>query len=134
MHTITYVSTAMPELNEAQIAELLSQTVANNTANNFTGILIYSEGNFFQVLEGEKEGITRLFAKIKQDSRHYNLIKIFERETENSTFTKYGSSFTVISNSSQIRDLYRFLNREKENNPEGYNNIQYLAQKFMTLI
>ncbi|MBQ4822331.1 BLUF domain-containing protein [Aquimarina sp. MMG016] len=132
-HTITYVSTASSELTDNDILDLMIFVKLQNNINQIMGVLIHSEGNFFQVLQGEEDVIKKLFAKIKQDSRHYNVIKMIDRETKNTSFSSYHSSFTVIKDGSGHTELQKFLDNEKINNPENYKSISYLAQKFMKL-
>ena len=131
--TISYVSTAHPSLANSDINELFKFVKHYNNDQNITGILMYSDGNFFQVLEGEKEQIQILFEKIKLDSRHYNVIKIFDREITDCSFSKYHSSFKVIGEKFNHKELQDFLKEEKSNNPDNYKNISYLANKFMKL-
>ncbi len=102
-----------------------------NNLLDITGILIHSDGNFLQILEGEKLTITPLFKKIKTDTRHYNIIKMLDKEIKTPTFTKYHSSFTVISGHKSYKELQDFLNAEKNNNPEHFESISYLTQKFI---
>jgi len=97
------------------------------------GILMFSDGNFFQVLEGKKEHIHLLFEKIQQDERHYNIIKIFDREITNSAFSKYHSSFKVMDENFGHKELQQFLKEEKSYNPDNFKNISYLTNKFMKL-
>lgn len=61
-------------------------------------------------------------------------MKIFEKTTPSRSFSKYHSDFKAIENPANIKELYNFLKLEKQNNPEGYSQIAYLAQKFLTLI
>lgn len=61
--TISYVSTANRLLTNADINELLDFVKVKNNSLNITGILMYSDGNFFQILEGEKTIIKELFKK-----------------------------------------------------------------------
>jgi hypothetical protein len=96
--------------------------------------LIHSDGNFFQIIEGEKQKVKKLFNKIKQDPRHYNLIKLLDKSIEAFSFVSYTSSFTIIFDRSNIKELNTFLNREKQYNPLGFESIAYLTQKFLTLI
>ena len=134
MHTITYVSTASPELSEDDIKKLLETSKRANIENSISGIFIYADGNFFQIIEGEAQKIKALYQTIEQDSRHFNLIKLLDKKIEAFSFASYTSSFTIISDTSNIKELYKFLNREKQYNPKGFENITYLTQKFLTLI
>ncbi|MEL6812087.1 MAG: BLUF domain-containing protein [Bacteroidota bacterium] len=137
MYTIVYVSTVQPYVDETGIEAIFSHSERINNKHKIGGILMYSEGNFFQILEIEyakKHIIIDLFEKIKKDPRHYNVIKIFGKKTTAPSFSKYHTSFNVVKDSSNIRELFRFLKNEKKYNPEGYSEIAYLAQKFLALI
>ncbi|MHA7059872.1 BLUF domain-containing protein [Aquimarina sp. M1] len=131
--TISYVSTANQSLTNSDINELFEYVKHYNTDQNITGILMYSDGNFFQVIEGEKEQIQQLYKKIQLDSRHYNVIKIFDREILNCSFTRYHSSFKVMGEKYDHKELQHFLRLERSHNPDNYKNISYLANKFMKL-
>lgn len=130
---ISYVSTATPNLSDAEIQELMDFVKIHNNANQITGVLMYSDGNFFQVLEGEKNVIQELFAKIKKDPRHYDVIQIISNQIAERNFSEYHSSFTTIKDSTSHAELYKFLKNEEANNPENYKSISYLATKFMNL-
>jgi hypothetical protein len=133
MYTITYVSTASPYLSEEETKKLLVSAKNDNISNDISGVLIYSDGNFFQIIEGEEQKIKKLFIKIEQDPRHYNLIKLLDKSIEAFSFASYTSSFTIIYDRSNIKELNKFLNREKQYNPLGFENISYLTQKFIPL-
>ncbi|WP_373056620.1 BLUF domain-containing protein [Zunongwangia sp. H14] len=92
-HAICYVSTANPELNDEDIEEVLNWSKNWNNSHQITGILLYSEGNFFQVLEGKHDILTDLFQNIRKDKRHHSLIKIFEKEIKKEAFTEYEVDF-----------------------------------------
>ncbi|KAA1243276.1 BLUF domain-containing protein [Aquimarina sp. RZ0] len=135
MHRILcYVSTTNPELSDAEIQELLDFVKQNNRHQNFTGVLMYSDGNFFQVLEGEKKEVSIMFEKIKLDSRHHSMIMIFDREITKSSFTNYDTAFMVVSDQHHnYSALHDYLEHEKSRNPKVFNNISYLTHKFMKL-
>lgn len=61
----------------------------SNNEDDITGILLFSEGNFFQVLEGKKEKVLALYEKIKLDDRHRNIIKILSREIHKEAYDGY---------------------------------------------
>ncbi|GAB5399159.1 MAG: hypothetical protein Aureis2KO_07440 [Aureisphaera sp.] len=124
-------------MEETDIQQLLEHTETSNNARNISGILVFKDGNFFQILEcpiAEKENLVSLFEKIKNDPRHYNVIKIIERHNRSRLFETYRSSFKVLLNPSEIKGVYNYLKQEKEYNPEGYSEVAYLTQKFLALI
>ncbi len=133
-YTISYVSTVSPYLSDSDIEELMDYVKIHNNFLNITGILIYADGNFFQVLEGEEDTIKILFERIRKDPRHYNVIKILDNHIEDNSFSEYHSSFTIISDRSGYKELHKFLQKEKLSNPEHFKSISYLTQKFMKLL
>lgn len=99
-YAVTYVSTASRDLNAEEISELLKYSKENNNSRGITGILLFSEGNFFQIIEGEKEKILELYQRIKTDKRHHNLIQIVGKEIHNEAYNGYEADF--ISEGSYI--------------------------------
>ncbi|MEM7086515.1 MAG: BLUF domain-containing protein [Bacteroidota bacterium] len=137
MYSIVYVSTAQPDLEEIAIKKMMQEFQEFNNSRNIKGILMYSRGNFFQVLESEfrnRQVILDLYENIKRDGRHYDIIKILEKRTVAPCFSKYNTAFKAIYKSSNIKELYGFLKQEEKYNPEGYSKIAYLSQKFLALI
>jgi len=55
-YAISYVSTATKDLKQNEIEKILYSSEKQNNIDNITGLLLFSEGNFFQVIEGKKEG------------------------------------------------------------------------------
>ncbi len=67
---IIYASSLAPGVDESCIEGILEAAVANNSRQGFTGLLLYVNRSFLQVLEGEAEALDALFEKIRQDPRH----------------------------------------------------------------
>jgi len=130
LRIISYVSTVNPKLKDSEMNELFEFVRHTNNAQNITGILMYSEGNFFQVLEGTKDQLHSLFKKISEDSRHYNIIKIFDRPILNCSFSEYRSSFKVFTEKYDHKELDYFLREEQSHHPETYKNIYLNKQMF----
>lgn len=92
-YAIVYVSSATKDLKESEIKTILEQSVAWNNRHGLTGILLFSEGNFFQVLEGEESVIKDLFESIKKDPRHHNVLQIFGKEIHREAYDGYKADF-----------------------------------------
>ncbi|MCC4213063.1 BLUF domain-containing protein [Leeuwenhoekiella parthenopeia] len=108
MYAICYVSDERKELNKEDLILLYEQTVYNNYREQITGVLIYKDGSFFQVLEGEHQIITSLFDKIKKDKRHMNVITLFKRESDR-VFDDYLTGFSIVDNYQGLESLRIFL-------------------------
>ena len=88
-HAICYVSNSDRKLEHQQIEELLRFCQDKNKRLGIKGLLIYSEGKFFQILEGDKKVILPLFRKIEKDSRHDGIIQVIGRDIEQGSFDGY---------------------------------------------
>lgn len=102
-YAISYVSTAQKDLEPGEVVELLDQTEVRNNKLGIHGLLIYSEGNFFEVLEGQKEMILELYDSIRQDGRHKNIIPIFEKSINGKPFDPENGYF--ISANTQYKKI-----------------------------
>jgi len=78
MIRLIYASSAVQALKAEQLLALLEHSQRNNRAEEITGILLYSNDTFFQVLEGEEEQVNKLYVQIEKDPRHKDC-KIVEK-------------------------------------------------------
>ena len=93
MHKIIYFSSATKPLKEEEINLLLVKAHHYNFEKGITGVLLYLEGDFLQVLEGRKIDVDNLFHKIKKDSRHKLIITIFDQEIKKRQFLEWSMGF-----------------------------------------
>ncbi len=101
-YAICYVSHVAKNVSEENIEQLLQKSQISNMKKNITGVLLYSEGNFFQVLEGEESVVKSLFTKIEEDDRHTAIFKIFGKQIEIYKYDGYQSDF--VSNANKIKE------------------------------
>lgn len=64
----------------AELANILAVSLANNRTRSITGALVSTPEHFAQVLEGPRQAVTALMARIEADPRHGD-ISIVARET-----------------------------------------------------
>jgi len=69
-YQIIYSSASSTPMQIDELEDLLEQAQANNSITGITGALVYVDGYFLQVLEGEQEAVEKLFATISKDLRH----------------------------------------------------------------
>ncbi len=67
---LIYVSVATEPMSAEALDELLVVARRNNEARRLTGMLLYKNQRFMQVLEGDDEVVGNLFDTVKQDPRH----------------------------------------------------------------
>lgn len=109
-YSICFVSTADRHLTDEEVKTLLKSSKTWNNNHHITGLMLYSSGNFFQVLEGEKEMICDLFKRIKKDQRHYNLIKIFEKEITKTAYDGFESDIIDGDKKPEIYKIQDYIN------------------------
>ena len=71
-----YSSRAIKAFTQAELLELLARSRENNSKLGVTGMLLYKDGEFMQVLEGAEQTVRTLIAKIERDPRHKNVSKL----------------------------------------------------------
>lgn len=79
LHRLIYISSASGDFGQAELELILSCSRANNAKHGVTGLLLFHDGCFFQVLEGDKESVQRTFAAISPDNRHTGVIILESR-------------------------------------------------------
>ena len=108
MYYIIYLSTGTKQFTEDDLTVILSKSVANNTRDNVTGVMLYHEGNFIQLLEGEKEAIFDTFKRINNDDRHTAISTIASGESNQRNFPDWAMGFKSI-NAEALKELKGYL-------------------------
>lgn len=73
LYRVCYSSKATAPMTEAGLEAILAAAHRNNDADGVTGVLLYTEGHFLQILEGEKDAVERTLGRIAGDPRHEGL-------------------------------------------------------------
>lgn len=76
LYRLIYHSTAKPGLGYQQLKQILLSAEKYNVINDITGVLLYSDGQFLQILEGSRENLTHTFLRISQDFRHSDAVLV----------------------------------------------------------
>ena len=97
MHHIIYLSQATHSLSDEQLQKILLQARRYNAERNITGLLLYGNGHFLQVIEGEQQTVTALYEKIKRDARHGSVITFANKAIEQRTFAEWSMAFKPAS-------------------------------------
>ena len=103
MYCLTYVSSAVEPFSREALRELLQVCVANNSKLGITGMLLYKDGNFMQVLEGEQSAVTMVREKVFSDPRHRGVITLIKGEQEGRDFPDWSMGFHDLSSPEAAR-------------------------------
>ncbi len=93
MFFLVYVSSAVQPFSRADLDDLLATSRDNNAMAGITGMLLYKDGNFMQVLEGEEGAVRALYDKIGADPRHKGEITLRQGFTEERQFPDWSMGF-----------------------------------------
>lgn len=96
IYYLIYCSSANHIFSEQELADILTVSRANNTSLNVTGILLYSNGNIAQVLEGEQAVVKNLYEKIEKDQRHRNVLLLASGEFAERSFSEWSMAFKTV--------------------------------------
>ena len=113
---------------------LYSKAKENNAKHDITGILIYHNGNFLQVLEGQRDHVDYAYEKIRLDSRHKNILKVINIEVEQRIFEDYNFGFTVIDSNKEFGELYDYLEWLKNAENKFANKVITMVENFIRTI
>src|SRR4051812_24166984 len=80
MRQLLYASNTNRDVPDAVLEDILAASRRNNPGVGVTGILLYVEGGFMQVLEGEEAAVGEVYARIGRDKRHWNSQVLLDRE------------------------------------------------------
>jgi hypothetical protein len=93
---LIYASTATKEFTDADLLQLLSVVRERNEKLALTGMLLHTDNNFFQVLEGEPAVVDEIFKKISQDERHTRVVNIIREPIAKRSFGEWSMGFTSV--------------------------------------
>jgi hypothetical protein len=77
---VAYCSRAAPEVDALTVDRIVATARRTNPAQGITGLLVFGSGVFFQWLEGPRDHITGLMAKILRDPRHDEVVTLSHSE------------------------------------------------------
>jgi hypothetical protein len=87
---LVYLSRATMHVDRAELVDITNVSVANNRGRDVTGALLFCNGYFLQILEGTKEVVEQLLAKISTDERHADVQVLERREASQRAFGEWG--------------------------------------------
>jgi hypothetical protein len=100
MYTVIYVSSAVELFPEGELEKLLEKARLNNHSLGVTGMLLYKDGNFMQMLEGPKEAVLGLLVKIEADPRHRGILRLLQQERTEREFSDWAMGFKRLESKS----------------------------------
>ncbi|MBS1302678.1 BLUF domain-containing protein [Loktanella sp. SALINAS62] len=91
---LAYVSLSTSPLDEMTLSDILKASQRNNARDKITGVLMYHDEIFFQVLEGEQSSVEDCYYKrISHDPRHKSLSLMWADLAESPAFSDWAMGY-----------------------------------------
>lgn len=93
IYQTAYFSSASASMTENDVAVILADAQVKNKILGVTGMLLLMDQVFFQVLEGDKDVVEALIARIEKNPLHGGLIRVHSAEREERLFPSWSMGF-----------------------------------------
>jgi len=109
---LAYVSRAVHLMDEPALDTLLRSARHRNQELGVTGMLLYRSQSFVQVLEGPEQNVCEVFARIREDQRHFRVRTLLERPTATRKFPNWSMGFRRLDGNNAPDGYHGFLEGE----------------------
>lgn len=92
---LVYNSSATEDLPESELFRILETAQTRNRANGVSGMLLYHEGVFLQVLEGPPEAVEETYRRNLRDRRHHGILPLIDKAVSARSFPSWSMSFRI---------------------------------------
>lgn len=86
---LSYLSEAVSDMSFLGLMRLLESARTFNQNNGITGILLYDNQQFGQIIEGERASVMKAWKRIQDDKRHHRIELLEIREIEERSFPEW---------------------------------------------
>ncbi len=133
---VVYISTATKLFDSAELREMLKESNERNKQSDVTGMLLYKDGQFMQVLEGSAEAVTATFSRISRDPRHHGIMVLLKGAVQERRFPRWSMAFRDLNlpDHQDVPGFSEFLNtpltgKEFANDPDRCEKLLLVFKK-----
>lgn len=130
------VSQADHDLSYRDLEAFLDAAIERNTANGVTGLLVYRDGRFLQILEGKQDDVLEAIAESIKDPQHTHLKVVAERPAEGRLFPFWAMAYQDGDLDSSVcaplfRKLFELASDHKSNDAHFFFIMTEVARQLM---
>jgi len=117
---LIYVSKALHLQSRQELDALLQVARKRNESSGVTGLLLYKDKSFIQLLEGGKDDVYETFNLIQHDPRHHRVKVLIDGEQASERlFSEWAMGFQNLDDESSLPDegYFDFYNDCLPENP-----------------
>lgn len=109
-HQLIYTSRPTARVTTEMLLELLQKSQEKNPTLDISGLLVYHNGRFMQLLEGRRDDVQALFEVIREDPRHADVqIMLEKRATERCMHSWVMGFYTTAALDARISRQHFYL-------------------------
>lgn len=108
MKRIIYCSQATHDFSPEELVTLLEVARGLNERVGLSGMLLYSNQSFLQMLEGDEDALEATYARIMADGRHTNLRLLMDAEVPAKMFPSWSMGFEHVDDEELAEEMAGF--------------------------
>ena len=93
MRQLLYVSKTAQPVSLGDLDDILTASRRNNAQSGITGLLLFIDDGFLQVLEGDEKAVRDVYARVARDPRHGEAMVMLDREIPVRAFPEWSMGF-----------------------------------------
>lgn len=97
LYYLLYVSKVARAMDDDELVDILTESRRNNERDDITGLLLYKEDTFMQLLEGPHQAVSNTFDRIERDPRHTKISVLVEGSVDARRFARWSMGFSEMS-------------------------------------
>lgn len=106
---LMFISDSAVDVSDQLLLDILVRADKNNRARGISGLLLYSQNRFIQLIEArQKQTVEALFAKISKDIRHKNLEVLLRQESSELQIATWAMGFSMTGKEDPAITEYSF--------------------------
>lgn len=100
-YQVIYSSVSSTPMQQEDLEDILERAQGNNARSGITGALVYVDGCFLQVLEGDAQAVQSLMEKIAADLRHETVAVLQAQTVDTAAFANWKMAY-VSATSAEV--------------------------------
>ena len=97
LYCLVYTSVAKQKMTDNCLKNLLDRTRSKNSAVSLTGMLLYIDPYFVQILEGDFDDVCETFTRISKDPIHHKVSLILKKPITERNFANLAMGFNKVT-------------------------------------
>lgn len=147
LYQLVYLSSSEGQYSKQDLISILEVSRRNNTRDgvtgkthdttlsNYSGLLLYHDGNIIQFLEGHEDVVKNIYDRIALDKRHKGVLPLLRRRVAKRDFGNWSMGFREIDNDDKnkldgFNDLMNSLSPHSVADPTMSKEVQRLIRSY----